>query len=1225
MMLRKFAAVAAVVGFAFVSFGFTSQSYLGRDHLIAQWDGIDNSLDADGNPVHDENATVWKDLTGRGADFDLSAFIGSQLASTPWSGTSLVTKSCYCIPCARDCSNYVTIEVCLRGNNGKYQVVFNSGDKLQKGVVINADGNKHTVEFWLSNTPAKGKHYYYPSGDLVQAAAIHEAVTLKGKSYTVQDPAVFTNGAIAEDANRADNWGANNSTTCLGRGVTGGYNFTGEFCAIRLYDCVLTEEEILHNAAVDNVRFFNTRIADLFVEGVPRAVAEVTPAYGVSAGHEGQTVHFEAPKNWTDEGGTAAASCLGYTLKVDGETVADKTDTSFDYTFPAEGAIVSVFWKWADAYRVQVADPGMPGCSVSPTSVLAAPGDTVTLTATYDDQHGIAAWRGVEGTMSGDTFTFRMPAESVVVTPVFSERLFVATDGDDGASGEQGTPLLTIGAAIAKAVAHGSAATISVGPGEYPVDDTIQIDSENPIRIVSREGAGKTFLVRTKKPTTSNYTLNITAKSVGSSFSGFTITQKNASDYGRVIYVAAGTVSDCVVSNTYFNPMVGQVVTGARIVDTDFIGNVQTAVFNDPLLGVYGGTAERCRFLRNLTDYNRYGEMVRLQSGGTLRNSLVACNTNKADNVAGVTVTDEASCVENCTIAGNVSLGSNTPVGITGGRNNDAGLTYNEVKGTVVNTIIFGNRNATGVYDAYAGTYDHCASSQELSGKSNQRLAAIDFDADWRVQSGPTVDAGKELDWMATGLDLEGKDRVINGVPDLGCYEFLPTGELRASVQVDRTDTVGTGDFHLTASVSGLASDLQNLAYAWTVVCGGQTVATGDKDNLALENLGVGAYTVALTVTSGTGKTATWDEGKDLVVVHPQTVFVAVDSTPKFPYASPATAASDLDMALERIQDGMTVLIGPGTYADKPTPQVGKAITIRSTEGRDRTFFTHSELDLTLLKLANPLASFSGVTFTQTEPGAYCGRAITVVSGTLFDCVVRDCASAKENIVDLSGGAVVSNCVFTCNRTSSNVSHIHMTGGLVANCEFTRTTGADQRYGAALTLMNDGTVRNSLVAFNTNTLGAAGIRFMGGAVESCTVVSNVTTQSGALAVGLDCGPSDSPLARSILNSIVRGNCGLNGETNVTSRAGVTATYTLTEPVLPGAGNIGGDPKFRSARNFRLKSSSPAVDRGLYQGWMDGAVDLDGKPRIYINPTTGEGTVDLGCYESKPVGMLLLVR
>ena len=62
LMKHQQTLVALALGVALTLPGFaetyTSASYVQREHLIAQWDGIDNA----GTGVHDPNATVWKDL-----------------------------------------------------------------------------------------------------------------------------------------------------------------------------------------------------------------------------------------------------------------------------------------------------------------------------------------------------------------------------------------------------------------------------------------------------------------------------------------------------------------------------------------------------------------------------------------------------------------------------------------------------------------------------------------------------------------------------------------------------------------------------------------------------------------------------------------------------------------------------------------------------------------------------------------------------------------------------------------------------------------------------------------------------------------------------------------------------------------------------------------------------------------------------------------------------------
>ena len=62
LMKHQQTLVALALGVALALPGFaetyTSASYVQQEHLIAQWDGIDNV----GMGRHDPNATVWKDL-----------------------------------------------------------------------------------------------------------------------------------------------------------------------------------------------------------------------------------------------------------------------------------------------------------------------------------------------------------------------------------------------------------------------------------------------------------------------------------------------------------------------------------------------------------------------------------------------------------------------------------------------------------------------------------------------------------------------------------------------------------------------------------------------------------------------------------------------------------------------------------------------------------------------------------------------------------------------------------------------------------------------------------------------------------------------------------------------------------------------------------------------------------------------------------------------------------
>ena len=59
---------AAALALALNATTYTSASYAQREHLMAQWDAIDNA----GTGTHDPTAKVWKNLAGTGDIYDLT-------------------------------------------------------------------------------------------------------------------------------------------------------------------------------------------------------------------------------------------------------------------------------------------------------------------------------------------------------------------------------------------------------------------------------------------------------------------------------------------------------------------------------------------------------------------------------------------------------------------------------------------------------------------------------------------------------------------------------------------------------------------------------------------------------------------------------------------------------------------------------------------------------------------------------------------------------------------------------------------------------------------------------------------------------------------------------------------------------------------------------------------------------------------------------------------------
>lgn len=167
-------------------------------------------------------------------------------------------------------------------------------------------------------------------------------------------------------------------------------------------------------------------------------------------------------------------------------------------------------------------------------------------------------------------------------------------------------------------------------------------------------------------------------------------------------------------------------------------------------------------------------------------------------------------------------------------------------------------------------------------------------------------------------------------------------------------------------------------------------------------------------------------------------------------------------------------------------------------------------------------------------------------------------------------------------------------------------------------------MRNCLVARNTAAVEGGGLYFIhNGAdspyvVDSCTVVGN-TAKNHASGHGLYHKLDGFSCINSVFakNTVLSNNAGQydhccfdpnqNTAFNMsTAPNSLTADAQLVDP---------------DAGDYRLASvRSPCCNAGLRETWMEDAVDLDGKARIFSSAP------DMGCYElSWPVGTMLLFR
>ena len=221
--------------------GFASDAYAARDHLIAQWDGIDNV----GIGQHDASATTWKDVSGNGNDmtgitsygsFAADGFLKSKAGSKVYSfglnpetyevfvDLSSYTSGGWIVPVSTTSTYYPTFQQTGSAGKWTFNLFYGANNKslpIYGGFTVNlADKGKLAI-----------------------------TCTTAGRYYT--------NGAEVVDHPYSNYWGDNHDN-CFGAGSSGhssGNTVNHKFCSIRFYDIVLTDTQRERNSYVDNVRF----------------------------------------------------------------------------------------------------------------------------------------------------------------------------------------------------------------------------------------------------------------------------------------------------------------------------------------------------------------------------------------------------------------------------------------------------------------------------------------------------------------------------------------------------------------------------------------------------------------------------------------------------------------------------------------------------------------------------------------------------------------------------------------------------------------------------------------------------------------------------------------------------------------------------------------------------------------------------------------------------------
>ncbi len=327
-----------------------------------------------------------------------------------------------------------------------------------------------------------------------------------------------------------------------------------------------------------------------------------------------------------------------------------------------------------------------------------------------------------------------------------------------------------------------------------------------------------------------------------------------------------------------------------------------------------------------------------------------------------------------------------------------------------------------------------------------------------------------------------------------------------------------------------------------------------------------------------------------------QTNYVSLHGAHVPPFTNWATAATNMQAAVDLAQDGDFVLVSNGLYNSgsrvSPNAQlhsrvvITNAITLQSLNGPDVT---------AIVGAADPETGSSGsnaVRGVYMSGGAHL-RGFTVSNGYV-NTEGEQPADVFGDAVYIADIGIITESVAGFNP-ASNAGSIYGLGEIcIVNSAILSNTGSGAFgcFAPALYL------RNTLVAYNgsTHPWFPSGVLSESGSVHCSSVLHNAG--SGIMVNH----------AIDLRNSIIWGNQQqIYGDDDFyTSAYNCIESWTRLDH-----GTISNDPQFvdAAAGDFRLLDTSPCINAGTNMPWMWTATDLDGNPRIQYD------VVDMGCYES----------
>jgi hypothetical protein len=691
----------------------------------------------------------------------------------------------------------------------------------------------------------------------------------------------------------------------------------------------------------------------------------------------------------------------------------------------------------------------------------------------------------------------------------------------------------------------------------------------------------------------------------------------NAANTAGGIYLSyGGRILNCEVQGNIATNVGGgaYLSRGGMLTNCVVVGNAATNDGGGVMLS-YGGVLQQCTLSDNVSGHSGGGAV--LYRGGILNHCLV--QENAADfSGGGVDVTREGS-VNNCLVLGNtVRLYGGGVYLLLGGEVNNCTLSANAAgvygggayiseAGTLNNCIAWSNRATSAGQDLYTELASDirytCASDGIVDGVDGCMTNDPKFMHPVRTNyhlggESPCINAGANV-YAPTNTsphDLDGNDRIIGSVVEMGAYEM----DYAFADAVNGNDGDSGRTWALARrSIQQAVSVIDDGGTVWVtngLYTNGNMIMSGHSLTSRLW------ITAPITVRSVNGP------GTTIIAGSPDTVGITPSNGP--------AAVRGVFMTNGCALIGFTVTNGytmgcSGTNADSrgggvwlATNCIVSNCVITGNSGHEGGgVCLHAGGALYNCELIGNGAYECG-TDVLTEDGlgggAYCFRG-----GRLFNCTLSGNNADGGAGVYFNEDGALNNCTLAGNSARGRAGGVFFFFGGEMNNSVLASNWAPR--GGGVHLIDDGVLNNCLLNGNVARDSGGGVHCVNnGTLNNCTVTENVAgTNGGGISIMFD---------GVVNNCISWGNSASNtGNDLYLENPGADVRHTCaSDGISHGVDNcITNNPLFLAGGVFQPDVESPCVNAGnnIYAPTNVTPCDLSGKQRIIAS------IVDMGAYEA----------